>query len=133
MSDEGEKALDDELRHLVLRRLGELGTPGRPMSPRTAAERSQGKVSFHTIYAIANGKHTGRLTNRTAQGLAEALEVPVSQVYDAAGAPRTQSRWLLPDRFDRLDLEQRRLMESVMAALLAADAKGYERGRREGR
>lgn len=123
----------DQLQHLVLTRLAELGTPGKPMSAREAARRANGAVSYDTLYQIANGKHSGRLTDPVAEGIASALDVPVSRVYDAAGAPRPQGRWLLPERFDRLSTEQRRLIEDFCAALLKADADGYERGRRDAR
>lgn len=121
----------DQLQHLVLTRLAELGERGKPMSARAAAKRSHGAVSYDTIYQIANGKHTGRLTDSVAEGIAAALEVPVARVYDAAGAPRPSGRWLLPERFDRLNTEQRRLVEELCAALLKADAVGYERARRD--
>lgn len=123
----------DQLQLLVLTRLAELGEPGKAMSPREAARRSNGAVSYDTLYQIANGKHSGRLTDSVAAGIAAALEVPVSDVYDAAGAPRPQGRWLPPERLDRLTLEQRRLLEDLGGALLDADAKGYERGRRDPR
>lgn len=123
----------DQLQQLVLTRLAQLGEPGTPMSARAAARRSHGRVSYDTLYQIANGKHSGRLTDATAEGIAAALEVPVSDVYDAAGAPRPQGRWLLPERFDRLTIEQRRLVEEFCGALLDADARGYERGRRDAR
>ena len=119
----------DQLQQLVLTRLAELGEKGRPMTARAAAERSQGGVSYDTLYTIANGKHSGRLGKRVAEGIAAALDVPVAQVYDAAGAPRPVGRWVLPERFDRLSPEQRRLVEDLCAALLEADAKGYERAR----
>jgi hypothetical protein len=101
----------DQLQQLVLTRLAELGEPGTPMSARAAARRSHGRVSYDTLYQIANGKHSGRLTDATAEGIAAALEVPVARVYDAAGAPRPQGRWLPPERFDRLTIEQRRILE----------------------
>src|SRR4051812_45218397 len=126
---EGREPVADQLQHLVLTRLAELGEKGRPMSARAAADRSGGAVSYDTLYTIANGKHSGRLTDRVAEGIAAALEVPVSRVYDAAGAPRPQGRWLPPERLDRLDSTQRRLLEEIGAALLEADARGYERGR----
>lgn len=129
MTDSGEPV--DQLQHLVLYRLAELGTPGKPMSAREAARRSNGAVSYDTLYTIANGKHSGRLTDPVAEGIAAALDVPVSRVYDAAGAPRPQGRWVPPERLDRLSLEQRRQLEDLGAALLDADAKGYERGRRD--
>lgn len=121
----------DQLQHLVLTRLAELGERGKPMSARAAARRSNGAVSYDTIYQIANGKHTGRLTDPVAEGLASALEVPVARVYDAAGAPRPQGRWLPPERLDRLNTEQRRMLEGFGAALLKADADGYARGRQD--
>lgn len=130
MTERGEPVAD-QLQHLVLTRLAELGTHGRPMSARAAAERSRGAVSYDTLYTIVNGKHTGRLTDRVVEGIAAALDVPVGQVYDAAGAPRPHGRWLLPERFDRLDRTQRRQIEELISALLEAEAKGYERGRRE--
>jgi hypothetical protein len=120
-----------QLRELVLRRLAELGTPGSPMSAREAARRAHNAVSFDTIYLIANGKHSGRIKTKVAEGLAAALDVPVAEVYEAAGMPRPQGRWILPERFDQLDIPQRRLIEELCAALLDADAKGYERGRRD--
>lgn len=123
----------DQLRFLVLTRLAELGEPGKPMSAREAARRSHNGVSYDTLYQIANGKHTGRITNRTAEGIAAALDVPVARVYDAAGAPRPQGRWLLPEEFDRLTVEQRRLIEDLCSALLAADSQGFERARRDSR
>lgn len=129
MSERGEPV--NQLQHLVLTRLAELGTPGKPMSAREAARRSDKRVSYDTLYKIANGKHTGKITKRIAEGIAAGLEVPASRVYDAAGAPRPQGRWLPPERLDRLTIEQRRLLEDMGAALLEADAKGYERGRRD--
>lgn len=121
----------DRLQELVLTRLNDLGTAGRPMSARQAALRSAGGVSYDTLYQIANGKHTGRLRDDTARGLADALDVPVERVYEAAGVPRPQTRWQPHERFDRLTTEQRKLLESVGAALLEADRNGYERGRAE--
>ena len=129
MTEGGEPV--DQLQHLVLTRLAELGEPGKPMSARAAARRAHGAVSYDTLYQIANGRHTGRLTDPVAEGIAAALDVPVTRVYDAAGAPRPKGRWLLPERFDRLNTEQRRLVEDLCAALLKADADGYERSRRE--
>lgn len=131
VSEGGE--LVDQLQHLVLTRLAELGERGRPMSARRAAERSRGQVSYDTLYLIAKGQHSGRLTDRVAQGLADALGVPVDRVYDAAGQPRPQTRWQPPQRFDRLTLAQRQLLEDLASALLEADQRGYERGMGERR
>jgi hypothetical protein len=55
-----------------------------------------------------------------------ALDVPVQQVYDAARVPRPLTRWVLPERLDRLDAAQRRLVEDLAGALLDAYEKGAE-------
>lgn len=123
----------NQLQQLVLTRLAELGEPGRPMSARRAADRSRGLVSFHTLYAIGRGEHSGRITDQTAEGLAAALDVPVDRVYEAAGIPRPYGRWHWPERFDRVPPEHRPLFEALVVAYLEADKRGYERGRREPR
>lgn len=121
------------LQQLVLTRLAELGDPGRPMSARQAAERARGLVSFHTIYSIANGEHSGRINDRTAEGLAAALDVPVARVYEVAGVPRPYGRWHWPDKFDRIRPEDRAIIEDLAESLLKAERRGYERGQREPR
>ena len=117
----------NELAELVVRRLAELGEPGQPMSVRRAAERSRGKVSHETLRQIAVGRHSNDITDTVAEGIALALDVSVDRVYRAAKVPRPHSRWQWPERFDRLDLAQRRLVEELASALLDA----YERGLRE--
>lgn len=120
----------NELRLLVLRRLAALGENGQAMSGREAARRSGGRVSYQTIANIINGSHTGRITDRIAEGLAAALEVPIADIYEAAGTPRPQGRWSLPDRFDRVPLEYRELVQDLIGALLESYSRGYEDGRR---
>lgn len=119
------------LQQLVLRRLADLGEPGRPLSIRAAAERARGLTSHHTLTAIAKGEHSGRISDRTAEGIAAALDVPVAHVYDAAGVPRPFGRWQWPEKFDRVRPEDRAVVEGLAAALLKAEERGYERGRRE--
>jgi hypothetical protein len=118
-----------DLHELVLRRLAELGEPGSPMSVRRAADRSRGRITYETLRVIARGEHSGKLTDKVAEGLAMALDVPLQQVYDAARVPRPQSRWVMPERFDRLDPPQRRLVEDFAAGLLEA----YDKGLRDAR
>lgn len=119
------------LQHLVLTRLAELGEPGRPMSIRAAAENARGLTTHHTLTAIANGEHSGRISDRTAEGIAAALDVPVTRVYDAAGVPRPFGRWNWPAKFDRVRPEDRAIIEDLVSALLKAEERGYDRGRRE--
>lgn len=123
----------NQLQQLVLTRLAELGEPGRPMSIRAAAERARGLTSHHTLTAIANGEHSGRISDRTAEGVAAALAVPVARVYDAAGVPRPHGRWHWPDKFDRVRPEDRVLIEDLASALLKAEERGFDRGRRDAR
>jgi hypothetical protein len=115
------------LQQLVVRRLHDLGDATGPMSAREAAKKSRGLISYETLRVIARGDHSGRISDDTAQGLAFALDVPLSQVYEAASAPQPTSRWELPPRFDRLDQSQRRVVEAVAAAMLEA----YERGQKD--
>lgn len=115
------------LAELVQRRLYELGDRNGPMSLRDAAGRSRGYISYELLRNIGRGAHSGNITDRTAQGLAFALDVPLSRVYDAARVKQPGSRWKWPERFDRLDAMERKLVESLAGALLEA----REKGRRE--
>lgn len=110
------------LQQLVLSRLMELD-----LSPREAAQRSRGKVSYSTLRLIGRGEHSMHVKDETAEGIALALDVPVSVVYERAGVPQPRSRWDWPSRFDRLTLAERRAVESMAAAILGA----YERGLRD--
>lgn len=110
------------LQQLVLNRLMELD-----LSPRDAARRSRGKVSYSTLRLIGRGEHSMKVKDETAEGIALALDVPVSMVYDRAGVKQPRSRWEWPSRYDRLSLSERRAIEQVAATVLAA----YERGLRD--
>jgi hypothetical protein len=118
----------DLLADLVLRRLAELGEPGSPLSLRRAAERSQGLISYELLRRISRGEHGGGISDRVAQGLSIALDVPIKDIYMSARVPRPESRWILPARFDRLDAAERRVVESVAAAILEAREKGLRGG-----
>lgn len=118
----------NELQEMVLRRLAELGVPGSPMSIREATRRSRERLNYETLRKIARGEHSGDIADQTAEGLSLALDVPVQQVYDAARVPRPLGRWVMPARFDRLDLEERRTVEEVAAAILRAREKGVREG-----
>jgi hypothetical protein len=115
------------LQQLVVRRLHELGDKTGPMSARDAAARSRGLVSYETLRLMARGDHSGRIADQTAQGLAFALDVPLSTVYEATSSPQPTTRWELPARFDRLTSAQRKIVEAVAAAMLEA----YDRGQRD--
>lgn len=122
MSSERDRV--NELQDLVLRRLAELGTPGSPMSIREATRRSRDRLNYETLRKLARGEHSGDITDQTAEGISLALDVPIAQVYTAARVPRPLSRWQWPAKFDRLDLDDRRVVEEVASALLRAREKG---------
>ena len=118
----------ERLQDLILTRLAELGDEHGPMSAREAARRAEGLVSYETLRNLARGvRHTGRITDRVAEGISRALQIPASRVYAAAGVPAPGRKWDWPAKFDRLPIEDRRHVENIAAALLEC----YERGRRD--
>lgn len=108
------------LQHLVLDRLRDLGDRSGPLSTRLAARRSGGKVSYETLRKIARGEHSGDISDDVAQGIALALEVPLSQVHAAAGQRPALGRFELPRRADRLTAAERRTVIAVVDSLLNA-------------
>lgn len=103
------------MQQLVRERLSELG-----LSSRAAAQRAEFLLTHETISVIARGGHSGQLTARVARGLSQALQVPEEQIWAAAGRPALGKPWIMPERFHRLTLPQRRVVESVAAAILEA-------------
>ncbi|WKK24260.1 hypothetical protein QZH56_00875 [Streptomyces olivoreticuli] len=115
-----------DLQELVTARLAELGTPGRPLSHRAAASRSQGHISHATIGRIARGEHTGTLEEETLDGLALALSLSRTDIEEAAGIYRERPAepFVLPPRASRLTRREREAVLSVVEALLAAAEHG---------
>jgi len=110
---------------LVLQRLHELGDPSGPLSARRASERSRGRISYEQIRRIARGLHNGRLTERSIEGLALALDVPLSRVEQALdGYERpTLGEWVMPERLWRLDEVQRRAVEAIAVQIFEAQER----------
>ena len=73
---------DRDLRHLVQRRLYELG-----LTADQAARRSRGAAPRETIRGLLRGHVPGRISDVLAGALAGALDVPVHRVRRAAGLP----------------------------------------------
>jgi hypothetical protein len=73
---------DDDLQRLVQRRLFELG--GDAVA---AARRSCWAVTAQTIERIAGGQHRRPVSERLAEALARALDVPANRVRRVAGLP----------------------------------------------
>ena len=103
-----------DLRSFVRARMDELG-----ISARDIARRSGDRVSHETVNQILRGTHSGRIKDRTMQGLATALAVDESRIYDAAGLARP-TPWAWPERFNRLRPEHRKIVEQVAAGFLSA-------------
>lgn len=103
-----------------------------PLTAKELARRTGGAVSYEHVRNLARGqRHSGRLSERVAEGLARALEVPVADVYAAAGAPSPGTPWDWPRRFNRLSPAQRALVEDLAAALLEAEMRAYRQRRDE--
>ena len=73
---------DNDLQRLVQRRLLELDT-----TVDEASRRSRWAVAPETIRRIADGGHSGLISERLAGALARALDVPENRVRRAAGLP----------------------------------------------
>lgn len=119
----------EALSQLIQRRLADLGDEDGPMSLRRAVGRSRGGFSHETVRRLMLGLHSGGISDKVAQGLALALDVPLTEVYQAAQVRRPDGRWKWPARFDRLDPAQRRVVESVAAALLDASERDPRQSR----
>jgi hypothetical protein len=116
----------ESLAELIRRRLSEL-----ERSARAAAAQSHGLVSHFTLSRHANGE-TRKLTHRTAQGIALAIDVPLDEVMAAAGLPMTPGPFQLPARADLLTSKERQAIIAVMDALLASrDALPATTGKRK--
>lgn len=96
---------------------------------RTLARRSGGLVSHSTLNNIVIGRHSGNLTEDRIRGIALALNVATSKVAEMAGVDMTDAMppFKLPQRADRLSQPQRRLIISIVDALLAAEERGNKR------
>lgn len=115
------------LSELVVQRLADLGDRTGPMSLRAAADRSRGRLSPENLRRIARGEHQGNFTDRVVEGLSIALDIPTAEIYRVAGLPQPTGRWEWDRKYDRLTMDQRRVVEDVADALLSA----YEKGRRD--
>jgi hypothetical protein len=114
------------LQELVDRRLTELGGTRGAMSTRQAAARSGGKVSYETLRLIKIGQHSGSISQEVAEGIAEALEVPVTDVLRLAGRRIPQGPFVLPRRAETLTKSERSVVLSVVDAILDAAAQERE-------
>ena len=73
---------DDDLKRLVQRRLLELSS-----SAQAASRRAQWAIAPETITHIADGRHSGMVSERLAAALARALDIPENRVRRVVGLP----------------------------------------------
>lgn len=106
------------MQKLVSERIAALG-----LSYRQAAERANGLLSHTTIQRIANGESAGSWSAKTLRGLSLALDVPLSEVEKAAGAPAQGTKFRVPPEWDRLSASERAAVKAVADALLKAHKK----------
>jgi hypothetical protein len=112
-----------DLQQLVERRLRELGDHRGPMPTRRAAARSQGKVSYETLRLLKIGQHSGAISTEVAEGLALALDVPLTTVLEVAGQRIPLGPFVLPKRAETLTKAERAVVLSVVDAILTAAAQ----------
>ena len=97
---------------------------------RSLARRAGGLVSVSTLNNIATGRHSGRVTDESIRGIALSIGKPAQEIARILGAELTDELppFVLPKRANRLTQPQRRVILSVVDAILtAADAGSRKR------
>lgn len=102
------------LAELVASRREALG-----LSLRQVAEKSGGVVSSSTLNEIERGLRPN-VSDRILEGIADALNVSLSKVRTAAGVSARDLGPFYLERADRLNARERRLVQHLVDALLAA-------------
>jgi hypothetical protein len=89
---------------------------------RSLARRTGGLVSVSTLNNIATGRHSGRLTDASVRGISLAIGVPAKEVARISGTTLADELppFVLPKRANRLTQPQRRVILSVVDAILTA-------------
>jgi hypothetical protein len=127
MSEGSQRPGIEGLAELVASQMAKLGGQDGPLSLRNVVTRSGDRMSVETLRRIVRGEHQGNISDRIAEGLSIALEIPTKLLYEAAGLPQPARRWDWPAKFDRLTMAERAEVEAHAAGYLRA----YERGRRD--
>lgn len=104
----------ESLPELIRRRREQLG-----VSLREAAERSDGMISHSRLGEIEGGG-LGAISDRLLEGIARGLDLHLSAVRAAAGVPPRVRPFVVPDRANRLNPRERRLVLELIDTLLAA-------------
>lgn len=127
MTDPTQRPGAQGLAELIAGQMHALGDKDGPLSLRNVVARSGDRLSVETVRRIIRGEHGGNLSDKVAEGLSIALELPLKKVYETAGLPQPSRRWEWPPKFDRLSMAERQVVEDVARGFLHA----YERGRRD--
>lgn len=101
---------------------------GKPMSARAAARMSGSDQRYETFRLIANGRHSGNISEDTVEALIR-IGLPERAVRAAAGQ-QVQSGlgpFVLPKKANRLSPAQRDVVLSVVNAILDASERPAER------
>lgn len=123
----------ETLQDLMARRLREMGRR-RGRSALTLREAHEAlrdatgatPVSYETCRKILKGEHSGHISDPTADALSIMLDVSVGEILTAAGQRPRLGKFSLPSRADRLDDRERRVVLSVVDAILDAAEGGAE-------
>ena len=90
------------------------------LSIREVAARTDGAVSHSQVARIARGE-SATVRPQTLGALAKALGIPLGKLRAANGwEPAVGRPFVLPERADELSIAERRLIVSMVGALLAA-------------
>lgn len=114
--------MDETLQQLAQRRQRELGHTGQQRAQLSTREiwlRGGGEDawSYETVRRIVDRGHH-KISERVAEALANALDVPLGQVFKAAGQRPPLARFELPRRADRLTESERKAVLGVIDAIL---------------
>jgi len=108
------------MQKLVSDRYHELGLSFRELAAKTEDENGEHRVSHATLSNIYRGHHKWTFSATTLEGIAIALDLPLSKVQEAAGMS-TEPRhtvFRVPERLHRLSPRNRKVAVRFMDALL---------------
>lgn len=119
--------MTQSLKLLVANRRAELDLSLRAAADKTIDRTGRPLISHATISEIERGAHTTNYADRTLQGLALALDLPLSKIREAAGVPvERPTEFRLPKKANQLTpAEQKAILQMVDALLsLHEEPKG---------
>ncbi|MFW6598161.1 hypothetical protein ACOCHS_06485 [Propionibacteriaceae bacterium Y2011] len=92
----------------------------RRMSVRARADKIEGRLHFATLADYQRGNHPEHPDEQTLQALADAYDLPLTAVHQAAGVQVGAGEWVPPPEVSRLDPRQ----QAAITELIIAIAKG---------